>query len=341
MKLTGDPPARSMGFPVRSQSTGPWVLPAVIAALGLIFQLDRVTGSAPVQHLYYLPIMLASLRFGRFGGLGASMAAIVLYHLATPQLMTWRYTQSDLVQVALFVAVGIVTAKLADDARRLHSLAATDDLTGLHNLRSFEARLSDMVRASRESGAPLAMLVLDVDRLKSINDAYGHLAGAEAVREVGHLLATHLPANAVACRYGGDEFAVVIPGSLEGHAYAVADALRRAVQEAAPTLAGRLFPIRTLSISVGVACLTAVSTTRSDGEPPNDARTGEELFGAADRALYAAKEGGRNGVTVVTVTGPRTRRRADANTHFTEGRFRRSRSMRAQAGSDTSRIADP
>lgn len=298
MKLTSDRRARSIRFPIRSRVTGPWVLPAVVAALVLIFELDRVTASAPVQHLYYLPIMLASLRFGRFGGLITSMAAVLLYHLATPTLMTWGYTESDLVQVGLFIAVGIVTAKLAEDAHRLHSLAATDDLTGLHNLRSFEARLSEMVRTSRESGAPLAMLVLDVDRLKSINDTYGHLAGAEAVREVGHVLARHLPGHAVACRYGGDEFAVALPGSPESEASAVADDLRRAVQEVAPTLAGMHFPIRTLSISVGVACLTPGTHARSDGEPPNDARTGEELFGAADRALYAAKESGRNLVSV-------------------------------------------
>jgi len=273
------------------------VLPVVIASLAAIFELDRVTASAPVQHLYYVPIMLASLRFGRAGGLAASMAAVLLYHLANT-LVTWGYSESDLVQIILFVAVGIVTAKLAEDARRLHSLAATDDLTGLHNLRSFEARLSEMVRASRESGAPLAMLVLDVDRLKSINDTYGHLAGAEAVREVGRILARDLPPAAVACRYGGDEFAVAIPATPEPDAYAVADELRRAVQAAAPTLAGRPFPVATLSISVGVACLPADDRARSDGEPPDDGRTGEELFGAADRALYAAKERGRNGVSV-------------------------------------------
>ena len=297
MNLTSDRRTRSVRFPIRARVSGPWALPAVVAALGLIFQLDRVTASAPVQHLYYLPIMLASLRYGRFGGLAASMAAGALYHLAAPNLMTWRYTESDLVQVVLFIAVGIVTAKLADDARRLHNLATTDDLTGLHNLRSFEVRLSDMVRTSRQSGAPLAMLALDVDRLKSINDTYGHLAGAEAVREVGHVLARRLTGNAVACRYGGDEFVVALPGTPESEASTVADDLRRAVQEVVPTLAGMHFPIRTLSISVGVACLTIDTYAHSDGEP-NDARIGEDLFRAADRALYAAKENGRNLVSV-------------------------------------------
>ena len=85
--------------------------------------------------------------------------------------------------------MGLVTARLSEDARRLHRLAATDDLTGLHNLRSFELRLAGFVRRWRIDGGPLSMLVLDVDRLKALNEAHGHLAGAEAVRTVGHVLA--------------------------------------------------------------------------------------------------------------------------------------------------------
>ena len=82
------------------------------------------------------------------------MSAIVLYHVANPHLLTFRYGEADLVQIALFLAVGTITAKLTQDADRLRRLAMTDDLTGLHNLRSFEARLVTMVRASRASRAP-------------------------------------------------------------------------------------------------------------------------------------------------------------------------------------------
>src|SRR6266542_2391877 len=178
----------------------------VIAGLLLVFELDRATGSSPVQHLYYLPIIFASLRFEMRGGLSAALAAILLYHLANPHLFTFRYEQSDLVQIVLFVAVGVITAKLEHDARRLHALAMTDDLTGLHNLRSFEPRLDAIMRASSTAGTPVSLLVLDVDRLKALNDTYGHLAGAEAVRTVGHIIAASLPPPAVGCRYGGDEF---------------------------------------------------------------------------------------------------------------------------------------
>jgi PleD family two-component response regulator len=135
-----------------------------------------------------------------------------------------------LLEIALFLAVGIVTAKLTLNAQRMRQLAMTDDLTGLHNLRSFEARLVTMMRTSRESQAPLALLVADVDRLKSLNDEFGHLTGAEAVRTVGHIIGRQLPPDAVACRYGGDEFVIAIPKCTAFVAHQVADDLRRAVQ---------------------------------------------------------------------------------------------------------------
>ena len=275
-----------------------WVVFVVGVALWLIFELDRRTGSAPVQHLYYLPIILASLRIGPGTGLVVSIVAIVLYHAANLASFTTRYTDTDVVQTALFVFVGIVTAKLAADRRRLRALAATDDLTGLHNLRSFEARLTVMVDAARQSGTPMAMLVLDVDRLKALNDAHGHLAGAEAVRLVGHTLAASLPADAVACRYGGDEFAVAIASCADARAQAIAEQLRRAVHALEPVLAGIHFPVRTLSISVGIACLNAVEAV-SLVSPDGHARTGETLFAAADEALYVAKRRGRNRVSAL------------------------------------------
>jgi two-component system cell cycle response regulator len=138
------------------------------------------------------------------------------------------------------------------------------------------------------------MLVLDLDRLKSLNDTFGHLTGAEAVRHVGQILASHLPADAVACRYGGDEFAVILAGRSEAEVHAVAANLCRAVSASAPTLAGRRFPASTLSVSIGMARWSAPAASAADGEI--DARTGEALFRAADQALYGAKARGRNQV---------------------------------------------
>lgn len=272
---------------------------AVVTGLLVVFVLDRTTGSSPLQHLYYLPIIVAAVRFGLRGGLVAPAAAIVLYHVANPQLLALEHHHWDIVQVALFIAVGLTTATLTDDRRRLHALASTDDLTGLHNLRSFERKLAAMVRACDEASLPIALLVLDVDRLKSLNDAHGQLAGAEAVRTVGRVIAAWVPADAVACRYGGDEFVIAIPRCTEAGGRALADSLRHAIYTTAPLLAGLSFPARTLSVSIGVACLPV-------GSPPgrDSVEQGEALFRAADGALYKAKQLGRNHVCVSTPLQP-------------------------------------
>ena len=106
----------------------PCALVAVVVGLVGIFALDRATGGAPVQHLYYLPIIVAALTFGRAGGIAASLAAILLYHLANESLFTAGRAEADIVQIALFIGVGVVTARLVDDAERLRRLATTDDL---------------------------------------------------------------------------------------------------------------------------------------------------------------------------------------------------------------------
>ena len=86
---------------------------------------------APYHHLYYLPIILAARRFEVRGAASTATASIVLYHLANPGLVAIWYREADLVQIALFIGVGLVTAKFARDARQLGQLATTGDLTGL------------------------------------------------------------------------------------------------------------------------------------------------------------------------------------------------------------------
>lgn len=300
MRLT-DNAATRRDSSLRARFSLAWVVAGIVATLLSIYQLDRLTGEAPVQHLYYLPILLAAVYIGRGAGLAASSVAIVLYHRAQPA-PHWPLRESDLVQVVLFVAVAVVTARLADDARRLRQLAATDDLTGLHNLRSFEPRVTSMVHACRMAGLPIAMFVLDLDRLKLINDVHGHLAGGDAVRLVGHLLAARLPKEAVACRFGGDEFVVAIPDCAAVSAEAVADDIRGAVKALAPRLAAKVFPAGALTVSVGVACLLFSIADKEPALAAFDVAIEDGLFRVADRSLYLAKEQGRDRVSVVTVS---------------------------------------
>jgi diguanylate cyclase (GGDEF)-like protein len=287
--------SRSLGPSTRSPL---WAAALVVGALLLIFAADQATGATPVQHLYYLPIILAAVRFRMRGGVISALSAILLYHVANPHLFTLKYEEPDLVQISLFLAVGMITAKMTRDADQLHRLAMTDDLTGLHNLRSFEAGLITMVHEARRTHTTLAVLVLDLDRLKSLNDQYGHLTGAEAVRTVGRTIGERLPSDAVACRYGGDEFVIAIPRCTESMAYRVADGVRRAVHASAPELAGRPFAAGTLSISVGGICASFEGSGRSRAASSSDVEVGETLFRAADSALYRAKARGRNHVCI-------------------------------------------
>jgi diguanylate cyclase (GGDEF)-like protein len=259
-------------------------------ALYLIAVLDHATGDVPFQHLYYLPIIVSATEFGFFGGLVVSFASVALYHLAnTGVIHTYQLREADVVQSLLFLFVGLVAAKLAQDAKQLRLLSITDDLTGLHNLRSFETRLARLVGQAKRDGSVLSVLVVDVDRLKELNDRYGHHAGAEAVRTVGQIIGNHVPSRAVACRYGGDEYVVAIPHCDDQEVMEVSQNLRHLVASEKPVLANVAFPEATLSVSVGAAC-------RQISKDCDLLAAGEDLFKAADRALYRAKELGRNTV---------------------------------------------
>lgn len=267
--------------------------PIAVAAVGLLLfsvaWLDRATGAAPVQHLYYLPIILAASEFEYAGGLACALIAVGLYHLANEHLRAFSYGESDYLQIALFLAVGVVAAKLAVDRREMRRLAHTDDLTGLHNLRSFESNLIAILGEAQTRRTPTSMLVLDVDGLKAINDRHSHLAGAEAVRTVGDLIARCFDGRAVACRYGGDEFAVVLRHCDAQVAFDAAENLRKTVENFAPVLAGQHLPKGALTISIGIAVYRPADTR-------NPVLVGEDLFRAADSALYRAKREGRNRV---------------------------------------------
>lgn len=267
---------------------------AVAAGLAVVFIVDRATDATQVEHLYYLPIVAAAITLEFTGATVAAFIAIVAYHAANHHGHALGSGDSDLAQAAVFLAVGLVTAALTRRANGLRHLATTDDLTGLHNLRSFEGHLQRLIADCGRRGWSLSVLVADVDRLKAINDTHGHLAGAEAVRLVGHVIRETLPSDAVACRYGGDEFVVAVPGCQPERGHRIADAIKQAVHEVAPVLAGVSFPAHTLSVSVGVS-------GRAFDQVPDalasDSRAiGELLFRDADAALYRAKAEGRNRV---------------------------------------------
>ncbi|MDZ4321839.1 MAG: diguanylate cyclase, partial [Phenylobacterium sp.] len=162
-------------------------------------------------------------------------------------------------------------------------MAVTDALTGLHNRRYMAGQLQALMSRAGQGGDSVAVLVMDIDHFKLVNDSFGHDAGDEVLREFAVRLATNVRAIDLPCRLGGEEFVVVMPGASLEDATHVADRIRRDV-------GGQPFPIMggaeglTITVSVGVAASTG------DGDTP------DALLKRADEGVYEAKARGRNQV---------------------------------------------
>ena len=161
-------------------------------------------------------------------------------------------------------------------SRRLRDLAYRDGLTGLYNHRYFQEQLSHEVGRAQRYGHRLSVLMLDVDRFKEVNDTYGHLMGDTLLTYVAQLIGTKLRTSDIPARYGGDEFAVILPETDQEKALAVAQKLGQAVSSDRRWQAALLENLG-VGISFGVASF------------PDDGRIADDLLVCADRRLYAAK----------------------------------------------------
>ena len=166
-------------------------------------------------------------------------------------------------------------------------MAVTDQLTGLYNRRYLASHLSAMYDRAFWTGQPLSVMVLDLDHFKSINDTYGHDAGDTVLQEFAELLKGSVRAIDLACRYGGEEFLVAMPDTDKKYAAIVAERLRERVAEKTILVNGGKDEIQ-VTVSIGIA------STEEGGEED----TSQKLIKRADEALYSAKTGGRNRVSL-------------------------------------------
>jgi diguanylate cyclase (GGDEF)-like protein len=264
---------------------------SALALFGVVFTCFFLfeTPGLGLGHFFYIPVVLVALALGLRGGIAGAAVAASLYALAI--VVTPRVPARDVLTYATgirfvtYTTVGLVIGWYADQHRahiaQLRELADRDFLTGLLNTRVFDEAFARRCAAE----APFALVLADMDDLKHVNDAHGHAEGNRAIRLVGETLARHVPAGADVARVGGDEFALLLEGSLET-AQTVCERLKRSLSRTG------------LDVSFGWAAR------------PEDGESSLELFRKADDRLYAAKLIGRNRRTVTALTAAANRRAA-------------------------------
>jgi diguanylate cyclase (GGDEF)-like protein len=191
--------------------------------------------------------------------------------------------------------MGVIAAVCLENAvnrARLLRAGITDFLTGWHNRRYLQQRLREELSRAQRRGAPISCLMIDIDRFKSINDSYGHLAGDTALKEIAQRVEAQIRSMDTAARFGGDELAVLLPDARSADAATLAERIRAAIAAEPVVLSGEVK--RSLTISIGVASV-------SPGRHESDLKAlADRLLADADAALYRAKALGRNRVQLGT-----------------------------------------
>jgi diguanylate cyclase (GGDEF)-like protein len=205
------------------------------------------------------------------------------------------YSQEDLNLLEIFAGYISISIQNVLDGRQAQEIAKRDNLTGLYNDRYLHIALSDTIRRCQEEDRDMALLFLDLDYFKHVNDTHGHLAGSQVLREVGQLLRRQVkPLGGIPARYGGDEFVLLLPGVDIEAAIDVAEEIRAAVVGETFCAGPGDIQLEPLDLK-GITCSVGVATLRQHLEPGLPLETSKStLLRLADAAMYVAKETGRN-----------------------------------------------
>jgi diguanylate cyclase (GGDEF)-like protein len=243
--------------------------------------------SSPLLNAFLLPVITAALTLGKLPTLGIAVLVaschIFLAGESPGDIASLSFAGAFTAQLAPVLLVAYITAMFSADIRyglqRAKLLSETDELTGLFNPRGFAIAANRLFAQALRYDRAASVLMIDSDRLKKVNDSLGHEAGNRLLRQLARAIQRELRFTDVPARYGGDEFIVLLPETPPKGALEVAERIRRTVAEGPLELDDKRI---NHTISIGVACF------------PEDGRTLDALASRADRALYLAKEQGRN-----------------------------------------------
>jgi diguanylate cyclase (GGDEF)-like protein len=192
------------------------------------------------------------------------------------------FERQDVASLRLFAAgaaLALERERALDSAEAYAHAATVDPVTGVFNRRYFQVRLDEELQRSRRHQIPLALLMIDVDDFKVVNDSHGHLAGDTILRDVGDILRRSVRVFDVCARFGGEEFVIIMPGSTSENALRIAERIRERIEAYRPS--DRLLAGTRVTVSVGLAVSSSDATVI-------------QLLERADQALYAAKRAGKN-----------------------------------------------
>ncbi|MCC6749943.1 MAG: sensor domain-containing diguanylate cyclase [Deltaproteobacteria bacterium] len=244
-------------------------------------QLDERTGST-TQSLLAVPVVVGS----------AICGVLQLINRSGRD----SFTTEDRTLIEVFA--GYISSSMQNtlDALRAREVARRDNLTGLYNDRYFHYRLREEIRRADADSSSLSLIFIDLDRFKEVNDTRGHLAGSRTLHEVGLLLQSEAPSEAVAARYGGDEFVLILPGLDGSGAREVAERMRRKV-ELTSFLAESEIQLEASSVTASIGVASFAEHVRRAGDHVQRANA---LIRLADGAMYQAKAAGKNRVVVAS-----------------------------------------
>lgn len=251
-------------------------LAVMLAAMAAVAYLEKAATGIDLTLIYFSIVLTAALLLPRSLAIAVALAVGVV-SAGPGSLAGVPALVNAAARLLIYLYASLLTANWEKERRKLLRMSRIDDLTGLHNLRALREQLPVWLGPAARTKRPMAMLMLDVDGFKKVNDRLGHGVGNDLLKEIASLLRFSVRVGDEPFRFGGDEFVLLLSDADSAGAVRVATRIQHIYRSMGQTLRGREVEV---SFSIGVAVF------------PVDGSTPEELLASADQALYQAKRTG-------------------------------------------------